>query len=225
MLQQAVGEFLPAALAIALSPFPIIGVVMLLGAPRAVPLGVAFMLGWLVGVSALVAIGVAAFADSDVADSDTSLLASWLRVLAGIALIAAAGKKWRGRPSPGDEVELPGWMNKLDGLSVPGGLVAGLLVGGANPKNIALAISGTTSMTDVGLAGSDLFVAAAIFVVLASSSVIVSVAFRTFGGQRVAPSLERVKEFMLANNVVIMVVVFAIIGAKVLGEGIKGLGR
>ena len=225
MLQQAVGEFLPAALAIALSPFPIIGVVMLLGAPRAVPLGVAFLLGWLVGVSTLVALGVAAFSGSDVADSDTSRLASWLRVLGGIALIAAAGKKWRGRPSPGDEVELPGWMSKLDGLSVPGALVAGLLVGGVNPKNIALALSGTTSMTDVGLHGSDLFVAAAIFVALASSSVIVSVAFRTFGGQRVAPSLERVKEFMLANNVVIMVVVFAGIGVKVLGEGIKGLGR
>lgn len=48
MLNQAIGDLLPAAVAVALSPIPIIAVVLVLGAPAARTTGPMFALGWIV---------------------------------------------------------------------------------------------------------------------------------------------------------------------------------
>jgi hypothetical protein len=43
------------------------------------------------------------------------------------------------------------------------------------------------------------------------------------GGERSVAPLESVKQFMIANNNVIMMIILLILGAKVLGDGISGL--
>jgi hypothetical protein len=48
---QAIGQILPLAVGVGLSPIPIIAVVVMLGTPRARANGPAFMVGWLVGLS------------------------------------------------------------------------------------------------------------------------------------------------------------------------------
>ena len=50
---QAIGQTLPFAIGIALSPIPIIGVVLMLATPRAGPNGIAFLLGWVLGLAAV----------------------------------------------------------------------------------------------------------------------------------------------------------------------------
>ena len=49
VLLQAISETLPAALAIALSPFPIIGVVLIVSSAQGRRNGPLFALGWVVG--------------------------------------------------------------------------------------------------------------------------------------------------------------------------------
>ena len=46
---QAIGQILPLAVGVGLSPSPIIAVVVMLGTPQARANGPAFMVGWLVG--------------------------------------------------------------------------------------------------------------------------------------------------------------------------------
>ncbi len=48
---------------------------------------------------------------------------------------------------------------------------------------------------------------------------------RLLGGQRGVSLLDSVREFMVANSTVITVFVLLILGAKVLGDGLIGLGR
>jgi hypothetical protein len=47
---EAIGQSLPLAIGVALSPIPIIAVVLMLTTPRARADGPAFVLGWLVGL-------------------------------------------------------------------------------------------------------------------------------------------------------------------------------
>ena len=47
---EAIGQSLPLAIGVALSPIPIIAVVLMLTTPRARANGPAFVLGWLVGL-------------------------------------------------------------------------------------------------------------------------------------------------------------------------------
>ncbi|MGV0601179.1 GAP family protein, partial [Mycolicibacterium pulveris] len=53
MLQSVLTELIPLALVIALSPLSIIPAVLVLHTPRPRPAGLAFLVGWLVGIAAL----------------------------------------------------------------------------------------------------------------------------------------------------------------------------
>ena len=50
---QALGEVLPSAVGVALSPVPIIAVILMLGTPRARSNGPAFAVGWVLGLVAV----------------------------------------------------------------------------------------------------------------------------------------------------------------------------
>ena len=48
---QAIGGLLPSAVGVALSPVPIIAVILMLGTPKAKSNGPAFMIGWILGLA------------------------------------------------------------------------------------------------------------------------------------------------------------------------------
>jgi threonine/homoserine/homoserine lactone efflux protein len=217
---QAIGETLPAAMGVALSPFPVIAIVLVLGSPHAVRNGVAFMTGWLAGLASLAAIAFLIFDPADDADSTGNLLIDLLRVAIGLAMLVRAVQKWRGRPRRGDEPEMPKWMAGIGDVSA---LRLGVLLGGLNPKNFALLMSATSSIAELGLHGSDATAAVILFVLLGSSTVIGAVVVRAVGGDSAAEPLDSVKRFMIANNTVIMMVVLLLLGAKILGDGLAGL--
>lgn len=224
MLLRTIGELLPAALAIALSPFPVIAIVLLLGSAHGRRNGAAFALGWVVALSALMAAVVLFMNGTDEADGTSSRLVDWARVAVGALMIALAVKKWRTRPRSPEEVVMPGWIAALETATPQRSLLIGLGLGGVNPKHLALAMSAAASIVDLSAGGDDALFATIVFVVLASSSVLAALAFHTFGGDRATAPLESVKQFMLANNVVIMMVVLLVLGAKILGDGLGALG-
>jgi threonine/homoserine/homoserine lactone efflux protein len=218
----AVGALLAPAMGIALSPFPIIAVILVLGTPKARVSGPAFAAGWLVGIGALTTLVTVLFNDADT-DTTTRDIVSWLRIAAGVALIALAAKKWRGRPGPGEDVEMPGWMASIDTITPGRAVVLGAGLGGVNPKNIAFAIAAAGSIGEAAAHGGDAVVSVIVFVVLASSTVLASVLVHAIGGSRAAAPLDAVKRFMVTHNHVIMMLVFLLLGAKILGDGVAGL--
>ncbi|HSJ92358.1 MAG TPA: GAP family protein [Ilumatobacter sp.] len=225
MLLQAIGAGLPAAVAIALSPFPVIGIVLVLAGPHGRASGVSFAAGWLVGLSVVSAIVTVVLLGADEPGSTRAAVADWGRVIAGAGLIVLGLRKWRSRPRPGDEVDPPAWMSSLDAVAPPRALVLGLGLAGANPKNFALAAAAATSMAQVGVEGATMVVAIIVFVLVGSASVVGAVVVRFVGGARGVAMLEGVRGFMVTNAAVITMVVLVLIGAKVLGDGLNGLGR
>jgi Sap, sulfolipid-1-addressing protein len=53
MLGEAIGDLLPPAVGVALSPIPIVAVILMLGTPRARTTGPAFAAGWVLGLVAV----------------------------------------------------------------------------------------------------------------------------------------------------------------------------
>lgn len=225
MLLQAIGTVLPAALAIALSPFPVIGIVLVLAGPHGRLNGPLFTLGWLVGLSVVTAVVAIVFGGADDPDSTSSAIADWGRVLAGAALVGLGIRKWWHRPRPGDVVDAPTWMASLDTAGPGKALMLGALLAGANPKNFVLAAAAATSVVETGVHGTQLVVAVVVFVAVGSCTVVGAVVVRLLGGQRGESLLDSVREFMVANSTAITVFVLLILGAKVLGDGLVGLGR
>ena len=67
MLTQVIGQFLPSAVGVAISPIPIIAVVLMLGTPKARTDGPAFAAGWIVGMVAVVLVVVRSWVQEQVA--------------------------------------------------------------------------------------------------------------------------------------------------------------
>lgn len=224
-LGQALGSVLPAALAIALSPFPLIAIVLILSGAHGRRNGLLFAAGWVTGLTIAATLVAVLFAGADDPDSTSSAIADWGRVLAGGALVVLGTRTWWKRPRAGEQAEPPRWMASLDDATAGRALVLGALLSGANPKNLVLTASAATSVVEAGADDVGLVAAITVFVLVASCTVLGAVGLHLTGGRRAASFLEGVRRFMVANSTVITVIVLLLLGASVLGDGLSGLGR
>ena len=225
MLFQAIGAGLPAALAIALSPFPVIGIVLILAGARGRVNGPLFAGGWILGLSVVTVLVVVVFSGADDPDSTSSAIADWGRVLAGAALMALGVRKWWTRSRDGAARDVPGWMASLDSATPVRAAALGLALSGANPKNFVLAVAAAASIVEAGVRGTDAAVAVVVFVLVGSLTVVGAVVLNFVGGPRGAAALDKVRVFMVDNSTAITVVILLILGVKVLGDGLTGIGR
>ena len=222
MLNEAIGDLLPSAFAVALSPIPIVAVVLVLGAPRARTAGPAFALGWIGGllaVSVVVLLLVGSGADPDGEDPGLD----WLKIAIGVLFLAMAAGQWAKRPGHGEEPAAPSWMAAVDSATPARAALLGAALSGANPKNLALTLTAAASIAEAGLDPADEAIATAVFMPGGSATGAGAVLFHLVAGDRAAAPLASVKRFMAQNNAVIMIVVLLLLGAKLLGDGLAVL--
>ena len=220
---QAIGEVLPFAVGVALSPVPIIAVILMLGTARARSTGLAFAIGWVVGLVVVSVVVVLLTNGADDSDSGTSTVVDVIKLVFGALFLLLALKQWRSRPQPGTEAAMPKWMATIDSFTAGKSLVLGAALSGVNPKNLALTLAAAASITQAGLDGGGTAVAIAVFVVIGSLTVAGPVLFFLVAPRRAAGTLRPIKDFMAAHNAVIMMVVLLVLGAKLIGNGIAGL--
>jgi len=221
VLGEAIGGLLPSAIAVALSPIPIVGVVLVLGIPRARSSGTAFALGWVLGLGVLSA-AVVLLLGSGV-DHGTESGIEWFKVAIGVLFLVMAARQWKKRPREGESAPMPKWMDSVASLTPPRAGLLGAALSGANPKNLALTLAASASISEAGLDPADTAVAIAVYVILGSVTVAGAVLLYLLSPQRAAQPLAAVGRFMSANSAVIMMVVLLLIGAKLLGDGLGGV--
>jgi hypothetical protein len=219
-----IGDILPTALGVAISPVPVIAVILMLFSARARSNGPAFLAGWLLG---LTAVGILVLALAGAAgtqdDGGPSTTASVIKLVLGLLLLLLAVRQWRQRPAPGQQAAMPTWMAAIDSFTAGKALGLGSLLSAINPKNLALAVSAAVTIAQAGLSGGGEAAALAVFVVLASASIAVPVVFYLVGGSRAKTTLDGWKEWLGANNAAVMTVLLGVLGTVLLGKGIGGL--
>ena len=144
----------------------------------------------------------------------------WVKLVIGVLFLALAAKQWRSRPHPGDEPAMPAWMASIDEFTTVKALGMGALLSGVNPKTLGLTIAAAASIGSFGLDGGEQAVVVAVYVVLASITLIVPVVGFLAAREKMTPVLDSMKAWLLVNNATVMAVLFAVLGAKVLGDAI-----
>jgi Kef-type K+ transport system membrane component KefB len=220
----AIGQSLPLAVGVALSPVPIIAVVLMLTTPRARTNGPAFVLGWLVGLGVVGAVVLALAGPGGASEEgQPAAWVSWLKLLLGLGLLLVAARQFRGRPREGEEAPLPRWMGAIDRFTPPQALGGGAGLAAANPKNLLLAVGGAAAIAQTGTAGGQQAIAYAVFAVVGTLGVGAPVVLYFAMGKRSAELLGRLKEWMGQHNAVIMAVLCLVIGVKLLGDALGEL--
>lgn len=222
MLNGVIGDVLPSAVAVALSPIPVVAVVVVLGGRAARTAGPAFAAGWGAGLLAVSVVVLLLVSAAELGGSEDAGLV-WWKIAVGVLFLWMAAKQWAKRSRPGEQPREPGWMATVDRASAPRAAALGVALSAANPKNLALTLTAAASIAEAGLARAEAALAVAVFVGVGSLAVTGAVAFHLLAGEHAVRPLAVVKQFMAANSQVIMMVVLLLLGAKLLGDGIGGL--
>lgn len=222
MLSQTIGSLLPLAIAAALSPIPIVAVILMLSTPKARTNGPAFAAGWIAALVIIIVIVLFAASNADTSET-TNDAVNWLKIVLGVAFFAMAAKQWRKRPRHGERPAMPAWMASISDVTEPKALGLGALLAGVNPKNLALTVAASASIAQADLSAGESAAAAAVYVAIASLTVVGAVAFYLIAPRTAEKPLAAMKGFMSDNNAVIMMVILVILGAKLVGDGISGL--
>jgi hypothetical protein len=217
----AIGEVLGSAVGIAISPVPIVALILMLFSHAAVRNSVAFLAGWSLGLTGI-AVGVLVIRPEGGGGDDTGAGGVVKIVVGGLFLVLAA-QQWRSRPAEGAESQLPPWMATIDRLSVPMAFGLGLLLTMANPKNLGLAIVAATKIGAAGLTTGEELFTVLVFVLLASASVIAPVTARLVARDRTDRALDTAKTWLVGHRAPVMTVLFLVLGAWVLGDGIAAV--
>ena len=221
---QAIGGSLAAAVGIAISPVPIIAVVLMLTTHRARTNGPAFLAGWLIGLGVVGAIVLAIAGPAGASQSGApATWVSWLKIVLGALLLLVALRQFRGRPAAGEEPSMPKWMGAIDKVKPPAAFGLGALLAGANPKNLILGVAGAAAIAQTGISGGQQAVSFIVFAVIATTGVAAPVVIYFAMGDRAGKTLGRLKDWMSHNNAVIMSVLCLIIGVKLIGDAISAL--
>ena len=223
-MSDVIGEILPLAVVIALSPIPIVATILMLLSPRARSTGIGFLVGWIVAVMVLVAVFSALSNLLPAPDSEgSSPVSAVLKIVIGTALVVLGIRKWTGRAGRDELASEPAWMARVDSMSGRGAVLFGMLLG-ANPKNVLVALAAGVAIGSSGLTIPEEAIAGALFTAVAAASVAIPVIIYLAAAGRMHAPLVTVRGWLVENNATVMSVQSLVIGVVVIGAGIGNLG-
>jgi hypothetical protein len=219
-----VGEILPLALVVTISPLNIIPAILLLFTTRPLANALSFLGGFTAGVAIVLALFVSiARAVNLSADSGHSTWAGGLKLALGVYLVVAAVRKFRGRPRAGEEGSMPKWMDGIARYTPGKALGAGAALGALNPKNLVVGLATAAAVSAGGLSIGQQFAVSAIYVFVAVLGVAAPILVMVFLGDGASEVLDGWNVWLRQNNASVMSVLFVVFGVVLIGQGISGL--
>lgn len=217
----AIGDILPLALGVAISPVPVIAAILMLLSPRAKSTSVGFLIGWLLGI--VIAVTVFTLLSSVLPQSGTDAakpIRGVIQLLLGVLLILLAVRQWRGRPRGDEEPHLPKWMQAIDQVTFPKALGLGFLLAAVNPKNLLLAAAAGVAIGSAALDGGSTVLVIAVFTLIAASTILVPVVAYLIASEKLHRPLDALRVWLGKENAIIMAVLLLVIGVDLIGKGI-----
>jgi threonine/homoserine/homoserine lactone efflux protein len=219
-LKVVVGEILPLALVVTISPINVIPVILLLFTKRPLLNASCFLAGFISGVAAVL---VACVAIAEAVDlSPGSGHSTWVGILKlalGAYLLVAAVRKFRSRPRAGEEGTMPKWMDGIAGFSPGRSLGTGLALGSVNPKNVVVGLAAAATIASSAIGRGQQIAGIAIYVLVAVLGVAAPILATVILGDRSPEVLDGWKAWLAQNNATVMSVLFLIFGVVLIGQG------
>jgi threonine/homoserine/homoserine lactone efflux protein len=209
---------------VAISPLNVIPAILLLFTTRPLANASLFLAGFIAGVGAVLALLVV-FAGA-IGLSQASGHSSWvgpIKAIVGAYLVVAAIRKFRGRPRTLEDAAMPKWMDGISSFQPRKSAAVGLVVGAANPKNIAMALGASLTVASASLTSGNQAIVMAIYTLIAVLGVLAPLIVVLVMGDRSHAILDSWKTWLAQNNAAVMSVLFAVFGVVLISKGISGL--
>lgn len=220
-LSTVIGEILPLALGVAISPIPIIAAILMLLSPRARVTSVGFLLGWVIGI--IVAVVAFTLLSSVLPEDDPNAskpIQGVIQLLLGVLLLLLAVRQWRGRPKQDEKPTLPKWMQAIDKVTFPVAFGLGFLLSALNPKNLIMAAGAGVAIGSTSLDVGSIVIVIVVFTLIAACTVAIPVIAYLIAADKLREPLEGLRAWLEKENAVIMAILLLVIGVSLIGKGI-----
>ena len=200
-------------LAITLEPLTLVAFILILGAQRGILKGLAFIVGWLACLVAVIAAVFLATGNSPPKPQtvpSTAVLAVKLALGVVLILVAVRQRRRMGRPR-----KPPAWMARLDRLSLLS--VAGIAAF-LQPWTLVAAGAATVAQAKLATAGS--YLVLVLFCLLATSSFLYLELYATFVPARAGARLERMRTWLDSHQDQVIIAVCLLLGFWLAGKSI-----
>jgi threonine/homoserine/homoserine lactone efflux protein len=248
---QAIGNVLALAMGVAVSPIPIVAVIVVLASKGGRAKGIGFVLGWLAGGAALgtVVLLLASGHDFSPGSGPTTGISVFELVL-GVLLLARARRRHKGNAHPVGATNAvggnatpatsgaaavgaaeskhtvptgPKWLQAVDRLGLAKVFGLAVVLAAINPKNLVLTAAAAASIAQAQLPGGQAAGTLAIYVAITALGVGIPVVVRLAMGNRADVILTRWRTSLAVHNAAVMTVLLLVFGVLLVGKGITGL--
>lgn len=221
-----IGELFPLAVALATGPLPIIALTLILASDGATAKGLGFVGGRVTGLVVLV--GAALVIASALGDPDLghrahpSPTVSIIRIVVGVILLALAARMFlrRGRAASGEPSRL---ARHVDGVSARGSFGLGLAVTAIDPASLSIGVLVGVDIAAARMNAPTDVAFVVVFVLVATVNVTVPLLAYLVGGEAARSKLSSLREWLQTNEKTVMMVLFIMIGAILIGRGVRAL--
>jgi hypothetical protein len=213
-------ELIPLALVVALSPLSIIPAVLVLHSPRPRPTGLSFMVGWILGLAVLTQIFVEVSNLLGGGLDKPPPWASWVRIVAGAALVAVGIYKWLTRTRAEHS---PKWMSSFAKITPARAALTAIVLVVVNPKVLFMCAAAGLAIGTEGLGRSGATLGVVYYVAIAASTVALPILAYAVSGDRLERPLTRLREWMQDQHATLVAAILVVLGLLVLYKGVHGL--
>ncbi|MGW0822095.1 GAP family protein [Streptomyces sp. NPDC002845] len=218
---RTLGEVLSLAAGVAISPLPVMAIILVLATPRGRRNGLLFLAGWVLGLSALgaVMLAIAGPAEASV-EKQPARWVGGLKLGLGVLLLLSGARQWRRRPADPSQVQLPKWIAAIDRLSPVKIFGLAVALSAANIKNAPLTIAASAAIAASGIPVGQQVASLTVFVIIASLGLLVPLGVYLVMGERAQRTLGSWKDWSAQHNTAVLAVLFFVLGLRQLGDGI-----
>jgi len=219
----AVGDVLGEAAAVAVSPLPIVAIILLLATPRGRLNGLLFTLAFVMGLAAVgtIMLVIGGHGGASTPDHHPATWVGGLKLGLGVLLVLFGARLWQRRPRDPAQAHKPKWMAAIDRFTPPKILGLGLVFSAANLKNAALTIAAGASISSAGIPVAQQIATLVIFVIIGSLGLLTPLVVYLIMGEQAKHILGNWRDWAVQHNVAVLAVVFFVLGLKLVGDAIS----
>ncbi|MDD1721252.1 MAG: GAP family protein [Euryarchaeota archaeon] len=218
-----IGDILPLAAGVALSPLAILAVILMLTSKRAKSTSFSFMLGWVLGLIAVGGVALTLADTQELSSGLPALVALVIRFALAALLLFLAYRQWNKRPKTGSAPQVPKWMDAIDSIMPIRAFGFAVLLSAVKPKNLILTVAAALDIAQGTVNTVQGVIGLVVYVLIASSSIMAPVVLFLVLGDKAVWLLEGLKRWFVDNNATVMFVVLLVFSAVLIAEGVNGV--
>jgi threonine/homoserine/homoserine lactone efflux protein len=220
---ELLGNLIPIAIVMAISPIPIIAVILMLSSKGALVNTVLFDAGWLFAIIAANALFLLFFSSSSISGDKWTGSASYIiQIVLGALLLLLGVKRFVQRRKGVPEKE-PKLLKSIETIRPGKAALFGIAMVILNPKNLVLLLAAFAQVMQTDASTGTNVAALAVFTLVGSLGVLLPLAVYGLAGDRATSTLASWNTWLADNNSAITMYMLLVLGVALLVKGIVGL--